>query len=196
MVYYKIPLTGGLDYPVGCILICAYTYNGYEYCKFEKVTEVGPHWVSITESEFNVRCPDFPAPNCPVEAESKEHPGCYYRIVNGETEWINPPMVAGVEYRTDKRHNGNVVYTKLIDYGTIKNASIDTKASSIISFRGITTMTNEYGTTFHDNSPVHSSKGEFLANAYVQNTSIVVQCATTFAESDNYTALFTIEYTK
>lgn len=62
MVYYKIPLTGGLDYPAGCILICAYTYDGYEYCKFERVTEVGSGWVNITESEFNVRCPEFPAP--------------------------------------------------------------------------------------------------------------------------------------
>ena len=62
MVYYKIPLTGGLDYPAGCILICAYTYGGYEYCQFERVTEVGSSWVKITESEFNVRCPEFPEP--------------------------------------------------------------------------------------------------------------------------------------
>lgn len=62
MVYFKIPLGGGLDYPAGCILLCAYTYNGYMYCKFERVTEVGTGWVSITESEFNVRCPEFPEP--------------------------------------------------------------------------------------------------------------------------------------
>ena len=62
MVYYKIPLSGGLDYPAGCILVCSYTYNGYQYCKFERVTEVGAGWVSITESEFNVRCPEFPEP--------------------------------------------------------------------------------------------------------------------------------------
>lgn len=62
MVYYKIPLTGGLNYPAGCVLVCAYTYGGYEYCKFEKVTEVGSNWVAITESEFNVRCPEFPEP--------------------------------------------------------------------------------------------------------------------------------------
>ena len=62
MIYYKIPLTDGLDYPAGCILCCAYTYNGYEYCKFERVTDVGSGWVKITEAEFNVRCPEFPAP--------------------------------------------------------------------------------------------------------------------------------------
>ena len=69
MVYYKIPLTGGLDFPAGCILVCAYTYGGYEYCKFERVTEVGSNWASITESEFNVRCPDFPEPATPPAQE-------------------------------------------------------------------------------------------------------------------------------
>ena len=66
MVYYKIPISGGsFDYPAGCVLCCAYTYGGYIYCKFERVTSVGSNWVAITESEFNVRCPDFPAPDIP-----------------------------------------------------------------------------------------------------------------------------------
>ena len=69
MVYYKIPLTDGLDYPAGCILVCSYTYGGYQYCKFERVTDVGSDWVSITESEFNVRCPDFPEPAMPPVQE-------------------------------------------------------------------------------------------------------------------------------
>lgn len=70
MVHYKIPLTGGFDYPAGCILVCSYTYNGYQYCKFERVTEVGSNWVAITESEFNVRCPDFPTPPPPPVQEA------------------------------------------------------------------------------------------------------------------------------
>lgn len=70
MLYYKIPLAGGgLSYPAGCILICAYTYDGYEYCKFERVTAVGSDWVAITESEFNVRCPEFPEPATPPVQE-------------------------------------------------------------------------------------------------------------------------------
>ena len=62
MLYYKIPLTSGFDYPAGSILLCAYTYNGYMYCKFERVIEVGSSWAAITESEFNVLCPEFPEP--------------------------------------------------------------------------------------------------------------------------------------
>lgn len=39
--------------------------------------------------------------------------GCYYYLVNGKKEWINPPMVPGTEYRTTERINGSVVYKKL-----------------------------------------------------------------------------------
>lgn len=45
-------------------------------------------------------------------AESKESPGCYYRMVDGEMEWINPPMYDGLEYRTTERCGGYPVYTK------------------------------------------------------------------------------------
>ena len=34
-----------------------------------------------------------------------------------EWEWVNPPMVAGVEYRTTERFNGNPVYVKLVSLG-------------------------------------------------------------------------------
>lgn len=33
-------------------------------------------------------------------------------------EWVNPPMLAGVEYRTTERWNGKAVYTKLLNFGT------------------------------------------------------------------------------
>jgi len=52
--------------------------------------------------------------------ESAQYPGCYYRTVDGETEWINPPMVAGVEYRTTERWNGQSVYRKLISCGRVQ----------------------------------------------------------------------------
>lgn len=32
-------------------------------------------------------------------------------------EWVNPPMMAGVEYRTTERYMGKPVYTKLVDCG-------------------------------------------------------------------------------
>lgn len=54
--------------------------------------------------------------------ESEEHSGCYYRMVGGTKEWINPPSTIGVEYRTTERWNGKVVYTKLVDLGALGEA--------------------------------------------------------------------------
>lgn len=35
----------------------------------------------------------------------------------GPLEWYDPPMVAGIEYRTTERHDGKPVYTMLVDCG-------------------------------------------------------------------------------
>ncbi len=59
--------------------------------------------------------------NLAPAVESEAYPGCYYRTVNGVVEWLNPPMISGVEYRTTKRHNGNVVYAKCVNLGTLPN---------------------------------------------------------------------------
>lgn len=55
--------------------------------------------------------------------ESAQYPGCYFRNENGVAEWINPPLIAGVEYRTAERYKGKVVYTKLINFGYLPNAT-------------------------------------------------------------------------
>lgn len=52
--------------------------------------------------------------------ESTEYPGCYYRTVNGATEWLNPPMVSGVAYRTTERYNGMPVYAILLQGGSLQ----------------------------------------------------------------------------
>ena len=49
--------------------------------------------------------------------ESPEHPGCYYRMVGNEKEWLNPPMAGHVEYRTTERYWGEPVYVYLYDLG-------------------------------------------------------------------------------
>lgn len=49
------------------------------------------------------------------ERQNGTYPDCRYRIAaDGNTEWINPPMLPGTEYRTTERWNGKVVYKKLL----------------------------------------------------------------------------------
>ena len=57
-------------------------------------------------------------------------------------EYENPPMTAGVEYRTTERYNGKVVYTKLVDCGETgtSNKYVDTGLNAgvydIIGYEG------------------------------------------------------------
>lgn len=46
--------------------------------------------------------------------ESEEYPGCYYRVVHGVTEWINPPNEYGVEYKLTERWKGRPVFQEKI----------------------------------------------------------------------------------
>lgn len=36
-------------------------------------------------------------------------------------EWVNPPMIAGYEFRTTERYNGKPVYATLVNYGVLPN---------------------------------------------------------------------------
>lgn len=56
--------------------------------------------------------------------ESGPHPGCYYRIIDGENEWINPPNEFGIAYRTTERWNNKPVYQKLFYVGALPNKTL------------------------------------------------------------------------
>lgn len=47
--------------------------------------------------------------------ESTDAPGCYYRISDRYTEWLNPPMIPGVKYLTTERWGGEPVFTERIE---------------------------------------------------------------------------------
>ncbi len=38
-------------------------------------------------------------------------------------EWVNPPMVSGIEYRTTERYAGKPVYVQLVNFGALGNAT-------------------------------------------------------------------------
>lgn len=63
----------------------------------------------------------------------------------GEWEWVNPPTEAGVEYRTQQRWSGKVVYTKLVNCGTaINDATVTLEGmTACIRFIGYLSYPNE-----------------------------------------------------
>ena len=46
-----------------------------------------------------------------------------YQTVSGVAQWMNPPMVPGVEYCTLERYEGKPVYTKLISCGAVSGGA-------------------------------------------------------------------------
>lgn len=61
--------------------------------------------------------------------ESTDYPGCYYRMVGGVVEWLNPPLQLGQEYRTTERYQGKPVYVMTKDYGLVQEKNTEKTAS-------------------------------------------------------------------
>ena len=54
-------------------------------------------------------------------SEAPNYPGCYYRNVDGEDEFMNPPMGLNTVSRTTKRHNGYPVYVAVVQVPSLAN---------------------------------------------------------------------------
>ena len=112
--------------------------------------------------------------------ESTEHPGCFFRMVDGFEEWLNPPMKSGMIYRTTKRAWGKPVYATLficppviptaggekwitmpsIDLWDEKNQSYSTlMIDSVVGIKGFITYAGAVFTTFDD--------PELVSNYYI-----------------------------
>ena len=75
--------------------------------------------------------------------QSTASANCYYRTVDGVTEWINPPMSLGTEYRTTERWNGKPVYVKAFYFSALGaayssvGAAITSGTITIVSLEGV-----------------------------------------------------------
>ena len=123
------------------------------------------------------------------------YPNCYYRTVDGVKEWINPPMVAGVEYRTTERRRGSVVYTKLVEFGTFPN---NNTASLNIGVAGTNICSVKASTFSHSNGeyqPLNMGyNGNLGAYFWVDNTGKLYVRA--MYDLSNYYGVFQLRYVK
>lgn len=77
-----------------------------------------------------------------LSIESEEYPGCYYRVTNGEVEWLNPPTEPGIEFRTTERFEGKPVYKILVHVLSLPNSSLmivtpDMMLTKVVSIDGV-----------------------------------------------------------
>lgn len=107
-------------------------------------------------------------------------------------EWVNPPMVLGVEYRTTERYLGKPVYCKVVDFGTAPNN--DTKNVSLSGMN----IDKVCGAIFHyyvissDENGVMTSHPNFTG-FLVSNSVIQIRTNTDKTDTKFYV---TIKYTK
>lgn len=125
--------------------------------------------------------------------ESEEHAGCYYRTVNDETEWLNPPMIAGVEYRTTGRFKSKPVYRKLVSYyvdGSVGTTQIFVP-HGISNFGELVRVTgNGGGRQF----PIIFDLAELTTAYAVDATNVFVRCKNSDTGAGYW--YFDLEYTK
>ncbi len=113
----------------------------------------------------------------------------------GEWEWVNPPMVLGVEYRTTKRYKGKVVYIKAVDIG---NLPASAEKSVTYYSNGSTNVVNLTAVAISSTNrtnlfPFISTSGTIVARVYASQFSVVIN---TYSDLSTYTAVATVEYTK
>lgn len=128
--------------------------------------------------------------------------GAYYRMVDGEREWINPPLSPACgECRTAERYGNYPLYAKTIDFGALpdgtknfgqKGIGIGVPKQNIIRMEGWTTDTrggNQY------KYPMPLIRGGEVKAFYLvnKNSSIIVQ---TYEDYSAWDARFTIWYIK
>lgn len=110
-------------------------------------------------------------------------------------EYVNPPMEAGVEYRTTERYQGNTVFTKLVDFGplpntTTKTVSCGVAGGNIISWSAVVFTGSGSAFSF----PFIAANGSVYAVAYISSAGLITVAA--LGDTSDATAKFTLKYIK
>lgn len=110
-------------------------------------------------------------------------------------EWVNPPMIQGVEYRTTERYLGYPVYVKLINLGVMPSAG-GTKTISVsdLGIRVPISMDLTWGNTASENFVINNY-APYLASAGFDNANINIVGGPN-ADPEHYTIYALLRYTK
>lgn len=133
--------------------------------------------------------------------ESKNYPGCYYHTVDGEPEWLNPPMIPNAVQRTTKRFNGYPVYTVATTFDTLavagESVTRDFAGGTISKILSLTTtyypkndMFNVYSDPFVESDGVYAYT-RMMANDVAQTLQIV-----SVKDMTGYSAVCIVEFMK
>ena len=128
--------------------------------------------------------------------ESTDYPGCYYRMVGGVVEWLNPPLQLGQEYRTTERYLGKPVYTMTKDYGAVQ-AQNTTKSASIPENAGYGWVVNGQVSYYGIAIPSWNADGSLRFGAdYAEGSGLIFFTANEDRVNSASKYILTIKYIK
>ena len=111
-----------------------------------------------------------------------------------EWEYVNPPMVLNMEYRTTERYRDQPVYCKLINFGSLptsssKSVPVGVNYDKVISYEAVVYDNNgKYATVM----PLFGG-GVIKAYGFMQGTNFAI---TVTADMSKNTAMVKLKYTK
>ena len=112
-------------------------------------------------------------------------------------EWVNPPMMLGVEYRTTERYLGKPVYVKKVDFGnapagSIKEVSCATNVANVVDFN-LTVWNGAYG----QENIIINDDGTLVARPYSKLSEGTLSIAlAVFEDISTRTVDLVVKYTK
>lgn len=109
-----------------------------------------------------------------------------------EWEWINPPMVPGVEYRTTNRFNRKTVYTKLLDCGAAANAKSITYDVTKTRLLDIVVNIGTYPAR-QKAAGDDDNTSAYYATYYLTGTSVTLYCGTSMVGQQSYAQIWYIK---
>ena len=135
-------------------------------------------------------------PGALLPVEDPNYPGCYYHMVNGEQEWVNPPMNNyWVRYPTTKRWQGKTVHVVTFPWELPNNGNtfIDLAgihATNIVSYsctNGMQAIPAKWQT--YETGTLETREINLIVATWGININ------TNYDASGSNSAIFTIEYT-
>ena len=128
------------------------------------------------------------------ERQDGTYPDCRWRTAaDGVGEWINPPMVAGTEYRTTERWNGKPVYTQLVNFGALPD---NTTKSVTVTASGVTDVVGYEARYSNGKSGAVLYSGGDVISSFTIKSGKFTFSVTAPANSSGYSLMILFKYVK
>lgn len=119
-----------------------------------------------------------------------------------EWEWVNPPMIVGVEYRTTERFDGHPVYTMAVNYGQLPSntsKTVDISMNGSYSYIQMVGISGQFVSVENQNVTGDLMSADFIKAHWVQavnGNALIFGLTTNLEDASKYYGFPIIKYVK